>query len=282
MAGSKTFLTPTCSVIISVYSDLEALQLIIDSLLHQSLPPNEIIVAEDSEHNTIKTYLQSLENEKIIHLCQPDIGWQKEKILNKAINASSGEYLIFIDGDCVPYKNFVESHLALSQKNTALCGRRTEPGKYFSTLLRQKKLLLQNFKKNYLYNFFVMSRDHIRHYDEGIDLGYNSLLFRLLHTFTRKETHIVGCNWSCYKEDMVKINGFDEDFTMPTHGEDSDVERRLRHFGVKMRSCRNAAIVVHLYHKKVFNEAICEQAQKIMQSKKNIFICKNGLKKETA
>ena len=279
MAGSKTSI-PTCSIIVSVYNDLEALRLIIDILLRQSMRPQEIIVAEDAQHESIKTYLQSLQNDKIVHISQPDKGWQKEKILNRAIGVASGEYLIFIDGDCVPYPDFVESHLALAKKNSALCGRRSEPGERFSTLLRKQILSLQDFKKQYFYNFFALWRDDIRHYDEGIDLGYNSLLFKLLHKIARKETHIVGCNWSCYKEDIVRINGFDEDFTMPTHGEDSDIERRLRHFGIQMHSCRNAAVVVHLYHEKIFNTEISKQAQKIMQSKKDIFVCKNGIIKK--
>ena len=192
-------LIPTCSVIVSVYNDLEALQLIIDVLTSQSSPPHEIIIAEDAQHKNIKTYLQSLHNNKIIHLSQPDMGWQKEKILNQAINISSGEYLIFIDGDCIPYPNFIESHLVLAQKNSALCGRRSEPGERFSTLLRKRVISLQDFKKRYIYNFFALRRDDIRHYDEGVDLGHNSLLFKLLHKIARKETHIVGCNWSCYK-----------------------------------------------------------------------------------
>lgn len=277
---SKNISLPTCSVIISVYSDLEALKLVINSLMHQSIPPEEIIVAEDAEDKDIANYLKSLNNSKIIHLSQPDKGWQKEKILNKAIRKSSKDYLIFIDGDCIPYPNFVKSHLTLSQKQNALCGRRSEPGHKFSNLLRQKAISIKDFKQHYLTNFLALSRDNIRHYDEGIDLGCNSILFRLIHKISRKETHIVGCNWSCYKEDIYKINGFDEDFTMPTHSEDSDIERRLRHFGIQMKSCRNAAIVVHLYHKKIFNADISKQAQKIMHNKKDIFVCKNGLIKQ--
>jgi hypothetical protein len=43
-----------------------------------------------------------------------------------------------------------------------------------------------------------------------------------------KKAHLVGCNFSCFKSDLEKINGFDEDFSMPTTGEDTDIERRMR------------------------------------------------------
>lgn len=105
------------------------------------------------------------------------------------------------------------------------------------------------------------------------------MIFSLIHKFSRKNSHIAGCNWSCYKKELEMINGYDEDFTLPTTGEDSDIERRLRHFGVVMKSCRNAANVIHLYHEKNFNPEITQKTEALMATKKDIFVCKNGLKK---
>ena len=271
---------PSVAVVVAVYSDLEALALIIDSLLTQTYIPNEIIVTEDAEHQHVKSYIESLNNSKIIHLSQKDDGWQKEKALNSAIKVAHSEYLIFIDGDCLPYSTFVQGHLKLSHPNVALCGRRTEPGEKFSTLLRTKKLSLTTFQNNYLSNYFALQKDHIRHYDEGLYFAAGSLIFQLIHKYGRKNSHIVGCNWSCYKKDLEIINGYDEDFTMPTTGEDTDVERRLRHFDVEMRSCRNAANVIHLYHEKIFNAAISKKTEALMETKKDIFVSKNGLFKK--
>jgi glycosyltransferase involved in cell wall biosynthesis len=270
---------PRVSVIVAIYNDLEALRLVISSLMTQSHLPDEIIVTEDAEHRHIKEYIEQLNNNKIIHLTQKDDGWRKERALNDAVRASNSDYLIFIDGDCVPYSNFVESHLKLSEPNTALCGRRTEPGLKFSTQLRNKDLTIDDFQKNYLKNYFSLSKDEVRHYDEGLFFSPDSLIFSLIHRFGRKSSHIVGCNWSCYKKDLEMINGFDEDFTLPTTGEDTDIERRLVHFGVQMKSCRNAANVIHLFHKKIFNPEISKQTEALMQTKKNVFVCKNGLQK---
>jgi glycosyltransferase involved in cell wall biosynthesis len=267
------------SVIVAVYNDLEALKLIIDSLLRQTSIPDEIIIAEDAQHKHIKEYINSLNNQKIIHISQEDDGWMKEKILNKAIKLSKSDYLIFIDGDCVPYNNFVKAHIDLSEPKTALCGRRTEPGEKFSLQLRNRELSMKEFENDYISNYFALKKDKIRHIDEGIEFRPNSFMFNLIHKVGRKESHIVGCNWSCFKQDLVKINGYDEDFTLPTTGEDTDIERRLKHFGVKMKSCRNAAIVTHLYHKKNFNDDISSRTKALMETKKDIFICKNGLEK---
>ena len=270
---------PSVSVIISIYNDLEALELVIEALLSQSYLPNEIIITEDAEHEHIKKYILNLDNKIITHLTHKDAGWRKEVALNNAIKVSKYEYLIFIDGDCVPYTDFIKSHLKLSAPDTALCGRRTEPGSSFSTKLRNREISIKNFQKNYLVNFFSLKKDKIRHYDEGLYFKYNSVIFTLIHKFGRKNSHIVGCNWSCYKNNLELINGYDEDFILPTTGEDTDIERRLKHFGIEMKSCRNAANVIHLYHKKIFNPEISKKTKSLMNTKKDIYICKNGLNK---
>lgn len=265
------------AVIVAVYKDTEALKLILDSLLDQTYPPDEIIITEDGEYAPIAQCLSAYNDKRILHLTQEDSGWRKNRALNRAIAASTCDYLIFIDGDCVPHTSFVEYHFTLRQQQHALCGRRSEPGAQFSTKLRNQEMTIKEFFANYVANFFKLKKDEVRHYEEGLFFPPTSFIFGLIHTLSRKESHMVGCNWSGYKHDLLKINGFDEDFTLPTTGEDTDVERRLRHFGIHMKSCRNAAIMVHLYHKKNFNQEISQQTEALMETKKDTFICKNGL-----
>ena len=268
------------SIIIAVYKDVEALDLIIESLKVQTYQNFEVIIAEDGNNKDMKNFVKSIKNIKIKHLSQEDNGWRKNTILNKAIVSSSSEYLIFIDGDCVPHKKFVEEHIRLKEDHVVLCGRRTEPGEYFSNLLRTKQIDMNKFSMDYIKNYFKLKKDNIRHYEDGIYCNYNSLIGRFADKKgKRKEAHIVGCHWSCNKNDLLKINGFDEDFKLPTTGEDTDIERRLRYFGVKMKSCRNFAILTHLYHKKVFNPEITSQTLNIMNTKREEFVCKNGVKK---
>jgi glycosyltransferase involved in cell wall biosynthesis len=266
------------SIIVSVYKDVEALELIIHSLLHQTLYPNEVIISEDGQSIAMKDFIAHLPSLPfpLIHLTQEDDGWQKNRALNRAIVASSSSYLIFIDGDCIPYNTFIEGHATLLEKNHALCGRRSEPGEYFSTMLRNQKMTLQEYVFNYLSNLFALKNDHVKHYEEGIYLGKKHFIFKLL-CLIRKDSHLVGCNFSCFKSDMIRINGFDEDFKMPTTGEDSDIERRMRILGIKMKSCRNVANMVHLYHPKIFNADISAKTMAIMQSKGDSPYCYNGL-----
>lgn len=270
---------PTCAVIVSVYKDAEALDLILGSLVKQSVVPNEIIVSEDGNAEIMAKCV--VEWQKIypfiVHLTQEDTGWRKNRALNRAIASASSEYLLFIDGDCIPYPECVEEHLKLVEENTVLCGRRSEPGPFFSKQLRQKTLTLEAYKKSYLANYFALKKDHVKHYEEGIYLGSTNPLFHLIHTVSRKESHIVGCHFSCFKRDIIRINGFDEDFTMPTTGEDSDIERRMRLLGIGMKSCRNAANMVHLDHPKNFDGETASKTLALMHSKGDAFFCNKGL-----
>src|SRR5687768_18341756 len=47
----------------------------------------------------------------------PDEGFRKCTITNKAINAASGEYLIFFDGDCLPPSHCLEAHLRAARRS---------------------------------------------------------------------------------------------------------------------------------------------------------------------
>jgi len=106
----------TTTVIISVYKDIEALKLILDSLNTQTYKDFEIIISEDCNTAEMKEFVSNYKNLNLVHIFQEDLGWRKNIALNNAIRISQGEYLIFLDGDVIPYKNFVEMHVKLAEK----------------------------------------------------------------------------------------------------------------------------------------------------------------------
>jgi len=111
------------SVIIAFYKDLEALELILEALERQTYSNIEVVVAEDNnDPQTVLLLDKFRKNLDIVHNSHEDIGRTKAAAQNKAICAANGEYLIFIDGDCVPFSTFVEGHVALSAKKQVLSG----------------------------------------------------------------------------------------------------------------------------------------------------------------
>ena len=104
-----------CTIIISVYKDTDSLDLILESLSEQTILPDEVIISEDGNSDKMAEYLliakMKYEKLDILHLFQEDISWRKNVALNRAVLSSKHEYLIFIDGDCIPHRQFLDEHL---------------------------------------------------------------------------------------------------------------------------------------------------------------------------
>jgi GT2 family glycosyltransferase len=64
------------------------------------------------------------------------------------------------------------------------------------------------------------------------------------------ERFILGCNFSLYKKDLLRVNGFDERFQYPGYGEDIDLWYRLGRAGIKTFSRKGLLVEYHCYHKR--------------------------------
>jgi cellulose synthase/poly-beta-1,6-N-acetylglucosamine synthase-like glycosyltransferase len=263
------------TIIISIYKDIEALLLILKSLANQTYKDFEILISEDGNSEIIKSFLKKYDY--IIHCVQEDNGWRKNKALNNAIRQSSGEYLIFIDGDIIPYSDFIEQHIKFANPKNILIGKRMELGKYFSLMLRKKIISSTILEKLFIpFSLFIGLDKDARHLEDGLRLNIGNYLGDKIR---RKNKMILGCNFSCYKNDIEKINGFDEDYIEPSVGEDYDLVWRFEHFNIKLKSVRNLANVFHLWHVRRWSDKINKINKDIMNKKllNKEYICKNGL-----
>lgn len=272
-----------CSIIISVYKDTDSLDLILESLINQTIIPNEVIISEDGNSKEMVEYVKVAKDKykklDIVHLYQEDIGWRKNIALNRAIVASKYEYLIFIDGDCVPFDDFIENHIMQASKKIVLAGKRVELGDQITKEIRSKKLTVSKLTNNYWLYAIKLIKDKTRHLEDILHISYKSFLA----PFIKKEVnYIIGCNWSAFKEDILSINGFDETYALPSVGEDVDLGWRFRGLGIELKSCRYNANLVHLYHKKRFDssQGIINNAILWKNHAQNKFFCDNGIVKE--
>ena len=237
------------SLIVAFYKDLEALDLIISALKQQSYRNFEIVVAEDNDAAATRDYLDSVEGLDILHTSQPDNGIQKARSLNNAILASTGDYLVFIDGDCVPHRHFLRSHAWLAKPGSMLTGRRVNLGPTISRALRKHWLGGLVFQRLYLLLTPLLALDRATHIAQGLFFDTDGWFYRNVIA-KRKKTNLslLGCNYSCYKADMVEIGGYDECYGETALADDTDLQWRFALLGLSTRSCKMAAIVYHLYH----------------------------------
>ena len=217
----------------------------------QSFTNFEIIIADDGSKieivDQINNYIAKSKL-MILHVWHKDNGWQKNAILNKAILTANSDYLIFVDGDCIPHKHFIYEHYKNKKQNTILAGRRSNLSKFIS-----EKLTYKNVKNGILERKFALTGLLLKSIAGGSHLE-NAIYFKsnfIRKKINKKEKGVLGSNFSLYKSDIMEINGFDERYRQPAVGEDTDLEYRLRNAGKKVKPVKHLAIQYHLFHKKL-------------------------------
>lgn len=271
------------TIIISVYKNVKALKLVLESILNQSHQVDEIIVSEDGNSEEMKNFISTLKIPNLIHLSQEDLGWRKNIALNNSIRQASSEYLIFIDGDVVLHPRFIEGHIYCSQPKRVCAGKRVELGPGYSQKLIENSIAIETLANSFIRRIISLHKDKVRHYEDGIYINPKGYLYNKI-VQKKNINYLIGCNFSCYKKDIESINGFNEDYKHPAIGEDVDINWRFRADGTEVISCRNIANVYHLWHKKGFGSAEGEINNKILKENfnKNCFVCINGLEKLNA
>jgi len=233
------------SVIVSIYKRPGALALVLASLARQTRAPDEVIVTEDgraAENAAVVAEFQS-RFQSLRHLTQDDIGNRKPLALNKAILASNGDYLVFVDGDCVLRADFVAAHAAFKEEAAFLTGRRVE-----LSAKATARLTLARVERGYLDGHpWWLYWDALRGRSQSLGRFFRTPgpLRKLLRQ--DEILDIRGCNFSVHRAPIVAINGFSNNFS-GAYGEDSDVEYRLKFHGLRMKSVKGAAIQFHLWH----------------------------------
>ena len=231
------------SVIFSTYNSPDWMEKVLWGFFAQTERDFEIIIADDGSRDDTRERIARLSADSelpIRHVWQPDDGFQKSRILNKAIAAAQGDYLIFTDGDCIPRNDFVAEHLRHADENCYLSGG------YFKLPMTISKAIT----KDNVTSQRVFSADWLG--QQGMNIGISSLklsskgqLGDMLNRLPIKASWN-GHNSSCYKKWAIAVNGFDEN--MQYGGQDAEFGRRLRHSGVKAKRIRYSTICVHLDH----------------------------------
>ena len=240
--------TLKASVIISTYNQPEWLKLVLYSYDIQTVKDFELIIADDGSDAQTKTVIDEFKAQSdlnVIHVWQEDEGFQKTKILNKAIVSSNAEYLIFTDGDCVARQDFVETHLKLSQPNCALSGGYLKLTDKISQTITHDIIFEQKcFDKHWL---LAKGQPDNFKLNKLTKLKFKA---KILNFITTTKATFDGMNVSCFKNDIVAVNGFDE--RMQYGGEDREVGERMMNNGIRFLQVRYSTICVHLHHERPY------------------------------
>jgi hypothetical protein len=237
------------SVIVPTYNRPKALKLCLLSLSRQSILPSEVLIADDGSGQETRDMVRELQESlkhrfPIKHVWQEDVGFRKPRILNETVRQASGDYLIFIDGDCMAHRHFVKAHRDYSAPDAVLSGKRVEIGERLSSKLQERGKVMNRFNFRLLWD---AARRHSRRVAESIQIK-NPWLRQAMHRDRIYNDGVWGCNFSLYKELFIAINGCDEEF-LDGSIEDNDIGIRALNQGKRLRSVRGLAIIFHLWHK---------------------------------
>jgi len=252
------------SIIITTYNNPAWLEKVLWSFSCQTRKDFEIVIADDGSTAATRELIDSMREKMpfpIRHVWQEDEGFRKCRILNRAIVEATGDYLVFTDGDCIPRRDFVETHL-----------RHREPGSYLSgdyvrlpmdtSLAITKDDIISG--RCFELDFLIANGYPPKKISQR--LKAKGLKATLLDTFSFVQANWYGNNASGWKKDLVAINGFDE--RMAYGGSDWEFGDRLNRSGIQRKRVRYRAIVLHLDHSRSYadpelirkNKAIWDEA----------------------
>lgn len=236
------------SVLLATYNWPEALKLCLNSLRTQTDLNFEIIITDDGSTESTRALIEKERLDfpvPIQHLWQEDIGFRKSLILNQGIAAAKGEYLVFLDGDCIVQNDFIAQHRRLAEPQCLVTGSRILTSEDLKNELVQAQSLHQS-TSDLLKSIWLWR----------LQKKINKLLPLLLklpdQSWRRYQKfewrRIKGCNMACWAADARAIGGFDENLTGWGH-EDADFVFRLQDRGITRKSGAFATEVFHLWHK---------------------------------
>lgn len=232
------------SVIVPTYQAPRELDLCLAGLSRQTTPPDEIFVADDGsgdDTRAIASYWKERMSSPLVHVWHPDEGNRKARICNQAVRESTGDLLIFIDGDSIPHSRWISDHLQAAPRAPVCCGRRVKLGPRLSPAITRQAVLEGTLEKLGGPVTWSALRGDTRRYHFGLRLP--SLLARALRP---RPKNLMGVNFSVHRTAFFAVNGYDEQWNH--RRQDKDLDLRLSRGGFAYTPLLYRGIVYHLHH----------------------------------
>ncbi len=233
-------------VIVTTYNRPDALARVLEGYLAQADQDFELVVADDgSTAETAQTIGRFRERAAfpVHHVWQEDQGFRAAMARNRALAATSADYVIFTDGDCVPPADFVGRHRMLSEPGWFLSGNRVMLTEAFTAQVLRESLPIHAWSAgDWLRARFKGQVQRILPLIRLPDVAW------LRKLSPSRWQGAKTCNLSAWRSDLLRVNGLDESYT-GWGLEDSDLVIRLIRAGVHSKSARFSAPVFHLWHK---------------------------------
>ena len=232
------------SLVISTYNEPTALRRCLLGFTVQSRPPDQVIVSDDGSGPATRDVLDApaFAGLPLEHVWQEDAGWRKPRAMNLALAHCDGDYVVFCDGDCIPRSDFLAAHQRHARRRTFLSGSIVDVPPHVHPRLTDEQIVDNStFAPAVLETLWPQMRRQRRRLRPG---RWEPLLNLATHRFCT----LRGSNFSAWREDLLRVNGCDENFGYGS--EDRELGARLWNAGVSSRWLKFSLVQLHLGHRR--------------------------------
>lgn len=247
------------SVIVTTYNREDALEAVLRSLARQTDADFEVIVADDGSGAATAALVEAWKakvGHRVEHVWHQDTGFRAAEIRNRAVLASRGAYVIFLDGDCIVRPDFVAIHRRLAEQGAFVTGNRI----LLSRQLTEKILEQQLSPETWGFGRWIVER--LRGGINRLSALLHLPLGPLRDLRRDKWQGARSCNLAIWRSDLDKVDGFDADYS-GWGKEDSDLILRLLHAGVRRKDGVFATGVIHLWHAEADRSQLNDNERKL-------------------
>ena len=228
------------SILVNTYRRPRHLALTLESIALQRGVAGrfEVVVADDGSEDDTAAVVRSFGADAgfpVRSTTRRHAGFRLARTRNDAARLARGDYLLFLDGDCLIPRHHVAAHLARRRPGAALVGYCARLPEETSRLLVPENLSLTNL------NSLVPTAER-----RALRRRWRRFWW---HDVLRHPTkpRLTGGDFGLWRKDFELVNGFDERF-VGWGQEDDDLGLRLRSAGVRLESILDQTCSLHVWH----------------------------------
>ena len=232
------------SVVIACYDRPDALNAVLRGLARQTDRAFEVIVADDGSPPSTAAVVTNWTDRigvPLSHVWQEHHEFRAPELSNRAILRSRGDYLLFLDGDCIPPPTFVAAHRGLAEPGWFVFGNRVLMSRTLT-----ETVLRENLEPE-IWTFLDFARQRGRRAINRLLPAISLPLGPLRKRNSRDWRSVRTCNLGVWRSDFEHINGQEAAYRgWGPH--DSDMAVRLIRSGRRRKDGRFRTGVLHLWH----------------------------------
>lgn len=246
------------SVIVSAYQRPRFLELVLRGYAMQTDRRFELVIADDGSGPEVREAARRAHADSgldLLHVWHEDRGFRKTAILNRAIAAASGDYLLFTDGDCIPRRDLVEVHRGLARPGRYLAGGYLKLSAGVTAAIGEADV-----ESGRISDLGWLREKGWKPGRRALRLVPSRPLAAIFDRLTPTAAHFHGNNASTWRDAILEANGFEGE--MGYGGEDRELGYRLENAGIRGIQARHRAVVMHLDHDRPYRDPAIVRANR--------------------